>query len=384
MEEVGFTTLRRVVPHTRPGRKTPGSSYVARRIWGIAKFTLRISLLSLCAVLSACHSRSSAPAPAVTFSKIPDADAGGPDKVGTIEGRVVGARKDQEIVLYARSEELWWVQPYTVHPFTRISHNSTWKNETHLGTEYAALLVDEDYSPPDTTETLPSPGGPIAAVAVIKGQGPGPPVASPKIVNFSGYEWVARTAGSYRGGSHNSFEPANVDVDKNGALHLRIVKIRNAWSSAEVRLTRSLGYGTYRFEVHDISQLEPSAIFSLFDWDGAGTEQNRREFDIEIGRWGYQVNDNAQYVVQPYYIPANIVRFNLPAGVTTHSFHWEPGQIAFSSFSGAQEIDHHVFTSGVPAPGQDSVRISLYVFGIGQVALKKENEVVVDKFEYLP
>jgi hypothetical protein len=355
-----------------------------RRIHVIAQFTSRIALLLLCASLAACHSRSSAPAPAVTFSKIPDADAGGPDKLGTIEGRVTAEHSGQQIVLYARSEELWWVQPYTIHPFTRISNDHSWKSETHLGTEYAALLVDEEYNPPDTTETLPSPGGPIAAVTIIKGQGPGASVPPPKTVNFSGYEWIARTAGSYRGGSHNSFDPANVGVDKDGALHLRIAKTRNNWSSAEVRLARSLGYGTYRFQVRDISLLEPSAVFSLFDWDGVGTEQNRREFDIEISQWGYKVNENAQYVVQPYYIPANIVRFHLPAGVLTHSFHWEPGQVTFSSLSGSNEINHHVFSSGVPAPGQDAVRISLYVFGTGRVPLKKENEVVIDKFEYLP
>jgi hypothetical protein len=156
-----------------------------------------------------------------------------------------------------------------------------------------------------------------------------------------------------------------------------------------LKLTRSLGYGTYRFQVRDVSHLEPSAVLTLVSWDGVGTEQNRRELDVELSRWGYMTDDNANYVVQPYYIPANIVRFRIPAGVFTHSFHWEPGQVTFSSAAGSGSagvpvLKQHVFTSGVPAAGNESVRISLYVFDKGQIPLKNGNEVVVEKFEYLP
>jgi hypothetical protein len=47
-------------------------------------------------------------------------------------------------------------------------------------------------------------------------------------------------------------------------------------------------------------------------------------------------------------------------------------------------ISQHVFTSGVPSPAGQTVRLSLYVFVRGRVPLKNENEVVIDKFEYLP
>jgi hypothetical protein len=83
------------------------------------------------------------------------------------------------------------------------------------------------------------------------------------------------------------------------------------------------------------------------------------------------------------------VRFRIPAGVFTHSFHWEPGQVTFSSAAGSGSaaiplLKQHVFTSGVPAAGNESVRIALYVFEQGQVPLKNGNEVVIEKFEYLP
>jgi hypothetical protein len=55
-----------------------------------------------------------------------------------------------------------------------------------------------------------------------------------------------------------------------------------------------------------------------------------------------------------------------------------------SATGGGSAIHQHVFTSGVPTPGGESVRIALYVFHQGKIPLKKENEVMVDGFEYLP
>jgi hypothetical protein len=157
-----------------------------------------------------------------------------------------------------------------------------------------------------------------------------------------------------------------------------------------VKLTRSLGYGTYRFQVRDISHLEPSALLTLITWDGLGTESTRHELDVELGRWGQLDNTNVNYVVQPYYVPANVFAFRMPPGLHAHSFRWEPGKVTFSTTpgsnntGGARLINQHVFTSGVPVPGDESVRIALYVFYQGPIPLKDENEIIIDKFEYLP
>jgi hypothetical protein len=77
-------------------------------------------------------------------------------------------------------------------------------------------------------------------------------------------------------------------------------------------------------------------------------------------------------------------------GAYRHSFRWEPGQVTFATVAGSGNtggvpvINQHVFTSGVPSPGGESVRIALYVFHQGKIPLKNENEVIIDKFEYLP
>ena len=174
----------------------------------------------------------------------------------------------------------------------RISKaDGRWKASVHLGIQYAALLVDPTYNPPEQTESLPIVGNGVVALAVVNGEGAAPVLPSPKILNFSGYEWTTSTGPIFHAGSRNFFDPANVWTDERGALHLRISGSPGKWTAAELKLTRSLGYGTYRFQVRDVSHLEPSALLTLITWDGVGTESNRRELDVELGRWGYLDND---------------------------------------------------------------------------------------------
>jgi hypothetical protein len=365
----------------------------------IVAHTATLSVLLMYFVLTGCRSSSRNSAPTVAFSKVPAAQESHYEidvienrdyKRDTIEGRDTGARPGQRIVLYAKTDGRWGVCRQSGQPFTNIEADGRWKASVHLGLQYAALLVDPTYNPPEQTESLPTVGNAVVALAVVNGEGPAPVLPSPKILNFSGYDWTTSTGPIFRAGSRNFFDPANVWTDERGALHLRISGSPGKWTAAELKLTRSLGYGTYRFQVRDVSHLEPSALLTLTTWDGVGTESSRRELDVELGRWGYLDNDNVHYVVQPYYVPANFVAFRTPAGVYTHSFRWEPGQVTFSTVAGSgntdagRVINQHVFTSDVPSPGGESVRIALYIFHQGQIPLKNENEVIIDKFEYLP
>jgi hypothetical protein len=345
------------------------------------------SLLLLCIFLAGCRSGQSGLKPSIEFTKIPAAREGGPDKMDTIEGRVVGAHPGQQIVVYARSGQ-WWAQPMASQPFTRIQPDSKWSNSTHFGTEYAALLVEPGYSPPSTTDSLPLEGGAVVAVASRKGEATALEVI--KTVHFSGYEWKVRTAASDRGGNITSYDPANAWTDETGALHLRIAKSSGTWTCAEVNLTRSLGYGLYRFVIRESSHLEPAAVLGMFTWDDSGQDENHREFDVEIGRWGDPLSKNAQYAIQPYYLATNVDRFMAPSGILTHSFQWEPGRLSFrtirgtSAGGGSRVVADHLFSSGVPTPGGELVHMNLYIFGGAANPLKNENEVVIEKFEYLP
>lgn len=124
-----------------------------------------------CFLYGGCRSQRDGTGLSVEFTTIPLADAGGTQRLDPVEGRVTGARPGQRVVLYARSGA-WYVQPYTEGQFTTIQPDSTWRNSTHLGTEYAALLVEPTYVPPDFTDELPKRGGGVVAVATTEGTPP--------------------------------------------------------------------------------------------------------------------------------------------------------------------------------------------------------------------
>jgi hypothetical protein len=345
-------------------------------------------LFSMCVALVGCHAGPKRDVEAkISFTQVPQWSTGDQDEHDVIEGTVRGARQGQRIVLYSKCGNLWWLQPLLTSPFTAISLDKQWRNETHLGTEYAALLVDPSYRPAAVLRRPPKRGGAIADIAVARGQDK----SSSFFINFSGFTWRVRWKPSERGGTSNPYNPSNVYTDQAGALHLQIIKRDQRWTCSEVSLTRSLGYGTYSFTVEDTSSLEPTLVFGMFTWDYSTDQQNNREFDINISRWGDPDDRNGEFTLQPTFVPNNVSRFIAPAGKLRHTIVWEPGRItmttSLASAPGAPAISRHVFTSEVPTPGFESVRMALYVYWNPQrrsSGLQHRAEVVVDRFEYLP
>jgi len=343
--------------------------------------TAAVRLLWLCSLASLSTGCRSA-LPGIQFTEVPVAAVGGASRMERIAGRVMGARRGQRIVLYAKSGP-WWVQPTAAHPFTAITSESSWENTTHLGMEYAALLVDAAYNPPKISEVLPARGGSVIAVATVRGR-PSPQDAppAPKTIRFSGYDWTVVQEPTDSGGVMKGNRASNVWTDDRGRLHLRIARSGAEWTCAEVSLSRSLGYGVYRFVVAPLPVLEPATVVGLFTWDAAEAGQNHREIDIELSQWGDGGSKNGQFVIQPYYVPANVYRFQASRARTTYSFDWQPGRVAFQA-SGTKGAKH-IFTSGVPSPGDERVRMNFYVFGKTRTPQKRGAEVVIEKFEYLP
>jgi hypothetical protein len=357
------------------------------RVWAL-RFVLLLVAWAGAALISGCHDRNPVRTPVVEFTTVPPAAQGGRERVDTIAGRVSVARPGQQIVVYARSGP-WWVQPWP-DTFIPIKADFTWSTPTHLGFEYAALLVEPGYHPPPTMDTVPVAGGSVIAVSTAKGTG-AVQLAPTKPLTFSGYDWHVRTIASDRGGMNNLYDPDNAWTDASGALHLRIKKRGARWSCAEVVLNRSLGYGTYITVVRDTSHLEPAAVLSLTTFDDWGGEQHFREMDVEMSRWGDAGSrNNAQYGIQPFYIPGNLAPFLAPSGTLTHVLHWESGRASFktvrgsSIHPGAPVAAEHVFTSQVPTPGKETFQLLFYVVDSEKSPMQKETEVVIEKFEYLP
>jgi hypothetical protein len=342
----------------------------------LASFLAAVACLSL----GNCRTSRHPEEPSIEFSRVPPAGEGRDDILETIQGRVTGARPGQRIVLFSRSGK-WWIQPFDSQPFTAIQPDSTWKSSTHPGSAYAALLVDSRYRPSPTLSALPQKGGAVLAAATVQG-GPHRPLET---LQFSGYRWEIRETPSA------SSDQPNAWTDQSGCLHLRIVKHADKWIGQVIKLSRSLGYGSYRFVVRDVSHLEPAAVFALYTWDDDGPT---REMDIEISRWGEPADKNAQYVIQPYVVPANTVRFMAPQGTLTYTIDWQPGRVRFKTIRGSSSeikpeiksnvVAEHVFTSGIPAPGNEKVHLNLYAFESTSNPLRQGAEVIIEKFEFLP
>ncbi len=141
--------------------------------------TARLSVLLMYFVLAGCHSSSKDAAPAVAFSKVAAAYQESPYKTDItergyktdiIDGRVTGARPGQRIVLYAKTDGRWGLCQQSGQPFTTIESDGQWKASVHLGLQYAALLVDPTYDPPQQTESLPIVGNGVVALAVVNGE----------------------------------------------------------------------------------------------------------------------------------------------------------------------------------------------------------------------
>jgi hypothetical protein len=370
---------------------SPSESYVCKRAChGGGTYSAALTLLlTMCLVVGGCQQRAVRSVdPKILFTQVPEANPGDHDQQDVIEGTVRGARSGQRMIVYSRSGGLWWVQPLLTSPFTAVLSDGSWRNETHFGTEYAALLVDPSYHPAANLRQIPEPGGPVSAVAVTRGQ----EKSSSFFTNFSGLTWRVRWKPSDRGGTTNPYNPDNVFVDRAGRLHLRIISREQRWTCSEVNLTRNLGYGNYSFTVEDTSSLDPAVVFGMFIWDYSTDQQENREFDIEVSRWGDPDSENAQFVLQPSYAVMNISRFVAPAGKLKHTFVWEPGRLTMmtSRVSGSLEgaiVSKHVFTSGVPKPGSESLRMTFYVYRSPKsksVGLQQPAEVIVDRFEFLP
>jgi hypothetical protein len=353
----------------------------------MARSRSTVLLVITCVLVAGCRSTSFQNRPSIEMSRTPASGQGGPDRMDTIAGRVKGARPGQQIVLYAKNN-IWWIQPLWSRPFTSVQQDGTWSSFTHLGTDYAVLLVDPGFHPEPRISALPAEGNGVAGILAVKGTDV--PPAPLKIIHFSGYDWKVRSGATDRGGELNAYDSQNAWVDPRGYLHLHMGELDGLWSCAEISLTRSLGYGTYKFVVQDSAHLEPSGMLGLFTVDERRAEETRIELDIELSQWGKLGSKNAQYVVQPYYIPQNIARFDAPAGVLTHILHWEPGSASFKTVRGAatgrasKSISEHVFTSGIPAASGESVHIDLYDFYHSKSKSQRDTEVVIEKFEYLP
>jgi hypothetical protein len=137
-------------------------------------------------------------------------------------------------------------------------------------------------------------------------------------------------------------------------------------------------------------------VLGLFTWNNEDPAYSHREIDIEWAKWGNAKDtNNAQYVVQPYDRPGQMIRFQVPDGLsaTTHSFTWKPDRIIFRSLKGLNAtspdanatIQEWTFSKkGVPPAGGENARMNLWLVGGLPPKGGTETEIIVKKFEFVP
>lgn len=257
------------------------------------------------------------------------------------------------VVLYGQTD-FWYVQPFVDDPFTEICPGpltcscNTWENFTHPWQRMAALLVDESFVPPATTQDHPS---------LLPGVLAWDEFPEKSVISFAGRDWIIKQSTFAQGPGPCVFcggaECVSVDA---GGLHLCITEQGGIWRCAELILTESLGYGTYCLETRDLDLSDLCMVAGEFLWD-IGEPSTHREIDFEYARWGNAADPcNSQYVVHPC---ASCTACGLQCtdhcrrfGVTstdagsdlTHYLSWQPGTVTFRTYRG-----HHC--GGTPSPG---------------------------------
>jgi hypothetical protein len=330
--------------------------------------------------------------PSITFLEVPVASSGGIGSLGLIRGRVSGKFRGRHIFLYAFAGGRWWIQPFISAPRTDIAADGSWKAQIHLGTEYAALLSKEETLPAILVDLLPTAGKNIDAVAFVKASGrdtrtPDEPYGE-RVIRFSGFEWKVRSIPGDYGAKTNEYSTGNVSVDEAGALHLRLTRNAHGWVCSELQTVRSLGYGDYSLNVRDTGHLEPGVMFSSYTFFEQSADGDHREMAIHLTRRGIASNKNAEFRIQPAFIPSNFYHFEAPSGPLKLSLNWQPDEAGFSVSralpSAEQPVASWMFRTGVPRSDDTHLYLNLCNYGYAPAPPTHNAEVIVNKFEFYP
>jgi hypothetical protein len=222
--------------------------------------------------------------------------------------------------------------------------------------------------------------------------------AAATTVDFAGYTWDVREGGG--GPGPNQWRADNVRVGADG-LHLRISVSAGVWSCAEVTMTRSLGFGTYVFELAGRPDtFDRNVVLGLFDYPPKKIgPDGTNEIDIEFAQWGDPANDlRLNWTVYPPALgpdPTHKERpLALAGNASTHQFEWTTDGVRFASYDGWQDAGGlSLIAKWNDAPSHPRHRIpqqalpvhmNLWLFD-GQAPVDgQEVEVVIRNFSFKP
>ena len=294
-----------------------------------------------------------------------------------------------KVVIYALTNQ-WYVQPLIDAPFTNINADGSWTSSTNPWSSLVVLLVNPaNYTPASTEITNPALDSNVLAWTIYP--------TGPISVNFSGRTWGIKTTGNVSGDQFDpgpnfwSNDPSVVSVAADG-LHLKITQINGMWQCGEVYLTQSLGYGTYTVQVSShLDQLDQNTVAApLFIYAAPG-----QELDNEYSGMGGLISspNNAQFVVQPYTVPGNIVRYvQPPSAQFTSQMEWRADHVTFRVWNGwsstpapSDIIYQWTYTGAdIPPVGQERVHINLWLLNGNAPLSGTGDEMIINSFTLQP
>ncbi|MDC3955862.1 glycoside hydrolase family 16 protein [Polyangium jinanense] len=205
-----------------------------------------------------------------------------------------------------------------------------------------------------------------------------------RALTFSGFEWDLKdSGGALVGPGPNVFSASNVFVDPQGRLHMLIRRINGIWTSSELIMRESIGYGTYRMVLATpIDNFHQQSVLGFFTWDNTDVPANN-EMDVEIARFG-NTGQNLFHSLQP-----SSRGYSVGGGAwarSEHTFVWSPGRVDFSSvplgFGGSRVTT--VFTTGVPTPANTTFpRINFWLRdGRRPSGIQTQLEVIIERVDF--
>ena len=219
------------------------------------------------------------------------------------------------------------------------------------------------------------------------------------------FEWMGYTWAPTNGGMAGMVkgDPANVSIDSNGYLHLRIVNRDGAYTAAEVFTTQTLGFGTYQWQIEGaLDKMDKSTVLGLFNYGakaGIGVD-SENEIDIEFSQWNDTCHGcNADFTFYPSTgnkllgpMEDNFTYNANGSTLTTARFTWSSDRIVATIMRGLQPIDTtaDVLQTITFAPPDYTARIpqrplplamNLWCFRATPAA---SQEVIIRNFHFLP
>ena len=202
-------------------------------------------------------------------------------------------------------------------------------------------------------------------------------------IQWSGYTWNVKSGFGGPGPNKWSDGTDHVYVDNEGNLHLKIIEKDGIWYCAEIFGNETLGYGTYVFELKE-AKLADNAVLGMFVY-----QDDEREIDIEMSKWGVPEGPNMSFVVQQIIATKDTTKpyhheFDIDPNITSiNKFFYSESEVNFQSESKAKVESWKYPLSYIPKTENEKVDLNLWLHKGEQPSNEQQQEVIIKNFKFI-